>query len=98
MIEVDKFFKGTLLQHFFNESLIYKSKNLINEISNAARLLLMWKFGGMFLELGVFVLNPLNHLPDNGACVDTDLHDRMGNKFLKFDRITGRKYLELFLK
>ena len=65
--------KVKILEDFFRTAPYNKSKTPVVHLSDALRVLLVWKFGGIYLDLDYVILNDMTHyqnfLAGNGAGV-----------------------------
>ncbi|KAJ2939761.1 hypothetical protein O0L34_g17953 [Tuta absoluta] len=75
-IHLFKYAKGTPLEHLVVDKL-RKSKYLIHHASDLLRFITLYKFGGIYLDLDVFIVKPLDRLPIKknwiGRDIDTGL-------------------------
>ncbi|XP_067125780.1 lactosylceramide 4-alpha-galactosyltransferase-like [Centruroides vittatus] len=58
-IDLNDISEGTPLEEWFRSKKWSKSKYSVTELSDALRMLLIWKFGGMYLDLDIVVLRPV---------------------------------------
>lgn len=96
-----EFSKETPLEDFMTEGLLYESKFPIEHTSDILRMLILYKYGGLYLDLDVITLVPFNLInfdEFNGtksfACDEDEIDVATGILYIdeKFDRI-----LELYL-
>ena len=65
--------------------LIEESKYTEYNYSDLMRLLVTFKFGGIYSDLDIVTLKPMpNKFPENFVTADTSM--RLGNSFFKFER------------
>ena len=74
-------------EDFFRTAPYNKSMNPVVHLSDALRVLLVWKFGGIYLDLDYVILNDMTHyhnfLADNGAGVTNNAFSfTPGHQFL----------------
>jgi hypothetical protein len=82
----EELFKGTVLQRWWEEGLVKKSHYYMVNLSDAARLCIIWKYGGFYTDLDAINIRALNHLLRfNGIVLNA-------NAFLKFDHSNSFVY------
>ena len=64
--------------------------------SDLLRVLLVYKFGGIYSDLDIVTLKPFPEVLDTKDLVAADTSGRLGNCFLKFKR--GHSFLELTMR
>jgi lactosylceramide 4-alpha-galactosyltransferase len=73
-----------------------KSVYKIVHTADILRLLLLWKFGGYYLDTDMIVQKSFDSLPTNFACRANN--ELINNAFLSFDKKNGRKLVEMFIE
>ncbi|KAG8174247.1 hypothetical protein JTE90_023416, partial [Oedothorax gibbosus] len=74
---------GTPLWNWYKSEDWKKSQHQVVHLSDAMRLLLLWRHGGIYLDLDVVVLQPLDQLTN---CTPSDNGINASNMFLAFSR------------
>ncbi|XP_055296562.1 lactosylceramide 4-alpha-galactosyltransferase-like isoform X2 [Sitodiplosis mosellana] len=64
-INLDTFVEGTLAEDFYRSGKLFASKTLIEHMSDFLRLLVLYKYGGIYLDTDVVVQKNLDELPAN---------------------------------
>uniref|UniRef100_G3MQP5 Alpha 1,4-glycosyltransferase domain-containing protein n=1 Tax=Amblyomma maculatum TaxID=34609 RepID=G3MQP5_AMBMU len=67
IIDVRTEFQGTPLEPWYKAGTWKTAKNKVADMSDALRWLILWKRGGIYLDLDVIVLKPLKDLKNGGA-------------------------------
>lgn len=83
-VNVTKFVDGTLAEDWFKKDRIFETKYFKNNLSNFLRLLVLYKFGGIYLDLDVVVQKRIDQLPSNFV---TD--EFLYNKFIIQNSVIG---------
>lgn len=63
-LEFESFIKASPLRHLWNSGQIQKSLYLVSHVSDIVRFLILYKFGGYYLDLDQLLLRPLPDLPN----------------------------------
>jgi lactosylceramide 4-alpha-galactosyltransferase len=84
----------TPLEHFIANGSIFKSIFIKSHTSDAIRLLLLWKFGGTYIDTDMIVRLELDQLPHNYICRD---HGFLNGAIINLDKGDGRKFAEIFM-
>lgn len=87
---------GSPMEDFYKSNKLATSKFKISHASDALRLLLLWKFGGTYLDTDMIVRKQLNSIPPNFACPESD--ETMNGAILNFDLKQGRNLSEIFIQ
>ncbi|XP_067125307.1 lactosylceramide 4-alpha-galactosyltransferase-like [Centruroides vittatus] len=87
-IDLNDTFEGTPLKTWFRNNQWATSKFRTNDISNALRIVLIWKFGGIYLDLDVVVLKPLYNINNFAIIQDKST---VNNAIFRFDQ--GHNFL-----
>lgn len=89
---------GTPLGGFFiNNQDIHESEFVVAHMSDAYRLLILWKYGGVYYDTDVISLKSVENAPKNFACDDGE-GDIVANGIIRCDSQKGRKFTEMFMK
>ena len=93
-VPIDEIARGTVVEEFWRSCKVQKSKYWLNNISNFLRLLLLYKFGGFYLDNDMI---SLKSLPSrlNILAQDREL-GVLNNAFLGFEK--GHRFIEDVLK
>lgn len=85
----------TPLEHFFANGSIFKSIFIKSHTSDAIRLLLLWKYGGTYIDTDMIVKLELDQLPHNYICRD---HGFLNGAILNLDKGKGNEFAEIFMQ
>ncbi|XP_055297569.1 lactosylceramide 4-alpha-galactosyltransferase-like [Sitodiplosis mosellana] len=100
-VNIDTFVEGTPVQKFYHSGKLFTSKYLIEHMSDFLRFLVLYKYGGIYLDTDVIVQKNFDNLPDN--FLGKEAHhgyriDSVNNAVLGFNGTIGHEILELCLK
>lgn len=84
----------TPLELFFANGSIFKSIFIKSHTSDAIRLLLLWKYGGTYIDTDMIVRLEFDQLPHNYICRD---HGFLNGAIINLDTGKGRKFSETFM-
>lgn len=84
------------MESFLKTRRLAKSSFKIEHTSDVLRLLLLWKYGGTYLDLDMIVKKKLDSIASNYACVQ-DISNVNG-AILNFDTIKGKELAEIFIE
>lgn len=93
--------RGSILEDWFNTSSLQTSGYKVVHYSDIFRLMMMRKYGGIYMDLDMIALQDFDTLPDNFACIEVHTDEgaiRPGNAFLGFNGELGNKLLDIYLK
>lgn len=93
--------RGSILEDWFNSSSLPTSEFRIPHLSDIFRLILLRRYGGIYMDLDMIALQDFDTLPENFACIEvwTGAGDiRVANGFLGFNGKLGNKLLDIYLK
>lgn len=85
----------TPLEHFFANGSIYDSIFIKSHTSDALRLLLLWKYGGTYIDTDMIVRLELNQLPPNFICRD---HGFLNGAIINLDKKQGHNFANMFMQ
>lgn len=95
-LDLNEFAKDSPLQAFIESGRLQNAKFVVSHTSDVLRLLVLWKYGGHYLDSDVIVQKSLDLLPSNSACDDTC--ETVNGAVLNLDpNEVGRKWSEKFL-
>ncbi|KAI5639061.1 glycosyltransferase sugar-binding region containing DXD motif domain-containing protein [Phthorimaea operculella] len=96
-INVKDFVKGTPLEELFTGNKIIKSKHPVVHSSDILRIITLFKYGGLYLDLDFVVMKSFNSLPNN--FVARESISAVGNAILAFSKDEiGKSFLELAVR
>jgi len=100
--DILEFTSNTPVEEWIKSGKFFNSTYLTNNISNLLRLLLLWRFGGTYLDLDVISLTSLESIPEKNFVYaqNNDLSKKgaLNNAILTLDLETGREIAELMAK
>ncbi|XP_075227809.1 lactosylceramide 4-alpha-galactosyltransferase-like [Lycorma delicatula] len=82
-VNMNRLFNATPLQDMWNNKAFEESSYPLEHISDAMRLLILWKYGGTYLDLDVITMRSLTSLKSNFAGVQDD--ETIANGVLNFE-------------
>lgn len=95
MITVEEYVKETIVESFIESGSFSKTNYLTAHLSDVLRLVTMWKYGGIYLDLDVIILQRLDLWSKNFACLENSKD--INNAVLGFDRNIGKNLLETII-
>lgn len=88
---------GTPLEQFMALDKLSKSSYPIEHTADILRILVLYKYGGVYLDLDVFSIFPLRLIDRNNfACLQ--LTNDLANGMIRLDLKEGRKYSKDYLE
>lgn len=88
--------KGTIIEDFIKKGVWEKSQYKLEHMSDFMRLLSVYKYGGLYLDIDVIMTQPLRYMKNNFVCEERP--NDLGNSIFYMDTNDGRKYTEKCLK
>lgn len=95
-VELSSFTARTPLDNFFSNKSVFESNFVVVHVSDAFRLLLLWKYGGVYYDTDVISLLTVENQPQNFACDDGE-GDILSNAIIRLDAKIGRHFAETFM-
>lgn len=95
-IDKEQMSEGSPVEELMRSKKLSESKYRKEHTSDVLRLLILWTFGGTYLDTDVIVKKTLDWLPSNYACVQEN--SSINGAVLNFDLEKGKNLSELFLK
>jgi lactosylceramide 4-alpha-galactosyltransferase len=96
MLKFHEFAFDTPVEEFIIGGQLYNSSYPVEHTSDIFRLLLLWKYGGTYLDSDMIVRRQIDNLGANFACVDGE-ENIVANAFLNFDLDDGNRLVEIFM-
>jgi lactosylceramide 4-alpha-galactosyltransferase len=95
-VSIAELTKGTVLEQFFQNNSISDSYRL-EHTSDILRILVLNKFGGLYLDLDVISSFPVRLMNrKNFICLEDQ--NKFNNAIVKLDRVEGKKFSDAYLK
>ncbi|KAL7741844.1 hypothetical protein ACLKA6_012062 [Drosophila palustris] len=69
-----RYAEGTPIEDWLKDGQLFRSSYLISHMSDLLRLITLFRFGGIYLDMDVVVLRSLEHVPLNYAGAESDTH------------------------
>lgn len=92
-----QFSLDTPFEEFMRSERLYQSVFVVSHTSDVLRLLVLWKFGGTYLDTDIIVRQRIDSVPSNFACDDTD--NTVNGAILNFSHDeNGRRLAEMFME
>ncbi|CAN7998490.1 unnamed protein product, partial [Ixodes hexagonus] len=82
-VDVKSLVNGTALNGWYHSDVWIVSPFRTNHFSDALRLLVLWKYGGVYADMDVLVLKDVSHLQNS---VSRELFPLIGNSMMTFQR------------
>lgn len=96
-LDIKQFSTETPLQNFIESGRMLKSKFVVAHTSDVLRFLLLWRYGGTYLDTDMIVKKKLDSIPSNYAC--DDISNGLNGAILNIASTQeGRRLAEIFLK
>ena len=84
--------KGTIIEDFIKKGDWEKSEYALEHVSDFMRLLTVYKYGGLYLDIDIIMTEPLKYIKNNFVCAERP--NDLGNSIFYMDTKDGRKYTE----
>jgi hypothetical protein len=78
-----RLFQGTEFEEFYNSGKLESSKHLVHHTSDILRTMVIWRFGGIYMDSDVIMLKPIIHLRNFVVSED---NKTLANAEIGFDR------------
>lgn len=96
-LDLIKFSLGTPFEKLINKGELHASKFVVSHTSDVLRLLVLWKYGGTYLDTDMIVRKRLDSVPSNFAC--EDVANGVNGAILNFsNNKEGRRLTEILMK
>lgn len=95
-IDLEEFSTGTPLENFMMSGRLHSSIFAVSHTSDALRLLVLWRYGGTYLDTDMIVRQKLDSIPSNYAC--HEVAEGINGAILNLsDDEDGRQLAETFM-
>lgn len=94
-INVNQLSIGSPMEEFIRSEKLSSSSYKVEHTADVLRFLVLWRFGGTYIDLDVIVRQRLDSF-SNYACPESNVY--INNAILNFDTGTGRNISEIFIK
>jgi lactosylceramide 4-alpha-galactosyltransferase len=95
-VDLKSFSVGTPMENFIVSGALEKSKFRQSHTSDIMRMLLLWKFGGTYLDTDMIVRKKIDSVQSNFACAESE--EYMNGAIINFDLKIGKKLIEIFIE
>jgi hypothetical protein len=96
-VNLTEFTQGTKMEKFFSENRVKNSPYRLEHTSDVLRMLVLNKYGGLYLDLDVISLYPVRLMRSkNFVCLEGN--NVFANAILMMDLIEGRKYSDVYFE
>lgn len=95
-VSIEELSAGSPMEEFIESGKLEQSEFQAFQTSDALRLLLMWNFGGIYLDTDIVVRERFDSNISNFACRQSS--DEVNTAVYKFETKDGRSYLEHFMR
>lgn len=95
-IDKEELAAGSPLEDLVCSKKLLRSNYRTEHTSDVLRLLVLWKYGGTYLDTDMIVRRNLDSIPSNFACVQDD--DYVNGAILNFDTLRGKRLSEIFIQ
>lgn len=90
--------RGTPLSEWIHNATLFQSLFLGVHVSDVYRLVILWRYQGIYLDLDMLVLQNLDNIPTNLVCVESEENHQVGTALFSVQGGLGRELIELCLK
>lgn len=94
-LDIEEFAKGSPMNDFIESKKLSTSKYKVEHTSDVLRLLILWKYGGTYLDTDMIVKQNLTLVPSNFACLQDSFF--VNGAILNFDNGAGKNISKLFI-
>lgn len=94
-LNMTKLARDSPMEDFIDSGALLNSSFITTHTSDVLRLLILWKYGGTYLDLDMIVRKRLDIFPSNYACADVP--SAMNGAIINFDLHDGRRLVEIFM-
>lgn len=95
-LDLVEFSEGTPMEEFIQNGQLLKSSFVVSHTSDVLRLLVLWKYGGTYLDTDMIVRKKLDSVPANFAC--DDIANTVNGAILNFSHSeNGQALAEKFM-
>lgn len=95
-LDVKEFSASTPMEEFIRSKKLAKSNFKIEHTSDVLRLLVLWKYGGTYLDTDMIVKKSFEAVKPNFACVQDEFY--VNGAILSFDQMKGKHLSSLFME
>jgi lactosylceramide 4-alpha-galactosyltransferase len=95
-IDLEKLSVGSPVENFIKSGKLATSEFIEVHTSHILRILLLWKYGGTYIDTDMIVMKKFDSSLTNFACPESE--DYMSNAIINLDQKHGKKYAEIFLE
>lgn len=91
-LDIEKLSKGSPLENFINSKKLSKSKFILEHTSDVFRYLVLWKYGGLYLDMDIILQRSIHEFPNNFACYEGK--NAINGAILRFEGTLGKNFVE----
>lgn len=95
-LSIDELSLSSPMENFIASKKLEESEFRVEHTSDVLRLLLLWKFGGTYLDMDTIDRKKLDSVQSNYACPESRVY--MNGAILNFDNEGGKDLAEIFIK
>lgn len=88
----------TPLDEWIHNATLFQSYFIDVHVSDVYRLVILWRYQGIYLDLDMLVLENLDNIPTNLVCVESEVNHQVGTAIFSVNGELGREIIELCLK
>lgn len=89
---------GTPLDEWIHNATLFQSYFIDVHLSDVYRLVILWRYQGIYLDLDMMVLQNLDGIPTNLVCVESEENHQVGTAIFSVQGDLGCEIIELCLK
>lgn len=100
-MDLETFVQGTTVEHFYRSDRLYTTNFLVEHMSDFVRLLVLGKYGGIYLDTDCIVTKNLDELPANFLGKEAhgpNIIDSVNGAVLGFQDAVGKEIVEMCFK
>lgn len=94
-IDIERFSLGTPFQEFIQRKVLLKSSYKVVHTSDVVRFMVLWRYGGTYLDTDIIVRKKLDSIPPNYGCPESETF--MNNAAINFQSINENYIIEAFV-
>jgi lactosylceramide 4-alpha-galactosyltransferase len=95
-LNIDELSRGSPLEDFIKSKILLNSKYMVEHTSDVFRYLVLWKYGGVYMDMDMILQRSFYEFPTNFACLQQD--NIINGAVLRFEGELGRELVEVMMK
>lgn len=95
---VSEIAQRTPIERWIQNSTLFRSLSLNAHVSDVYRLIILWRYQGIYLDMDTLTLKSFDKIPENFACIENEKANKIGSAFMGVEGDVGKKFIEMSLK